>query len=163
MRTVTRFQVLLHDNFHSDGKKAILLTNWTVIPLHNALPCFQKCLAIRCTMNPVGTQRWLNVISTLCNVDSVVSTLVMYTTVFAQVRIISSFSGHAIPVRLAGGSVRCASDWWSGGRRFDLRRVRKHSLVEIDLEIFSTFIFSHPLIQVGQFLAKGCAQYWLTA
>ena len=35
-----------------------------------------------------------------------------------------------------------------------------------DHEILSTVILSHPLIQEGQlsfFLAKECAQYWLTA
>ena len=32
-----------------------------------------------------------------------------------------------------------------------------------DHEIFSTIILSLPLIQEGQFLAKECAQYWLTA
>ena len=46
-----------------------------------------------------------------------------------------------------GGSVGCASDWVSGGRRFDPRRVRKHSFVEIDHELFSTIILSLPLIQ----------------
>ena len=35
-------------------------------------------------------------------------------------------------------SVGCASDWWSGGRGFDPRRVRQHSMVQIDHEIFST-------------------------
>ena len=36
--------------------------------------------------------------------------------------------------------------------------------MEIDREIFSTVILSLPLIQKGscQFLAKECAQYWLT-
>ena len=62
-----------------------------------------------------------------------------------------------------GYSVWCASDWWSGGRRFDPRRVRQHSFIEIDNEIFSTVIFSLPLIQVGQskFLAKEYAQVLL--
>ena len=39
---------------------------------------------------------------------------------------------------------------------------RQHSFLEIDHEIFSTVILSCPLIQEGQFLAKECAQYWLT-
>ena len=57
------------------------------------------------------------------------------------------------------------SDWRPGGRRFNPRRGRQHSFVEIDHEIFSTVILSLPLIQEGhcQFLAKECAQYWLTA
>ena len=57
------------------------------------------------------------------------------------------------------------SDWRPGGRGFIPRRGRQHSFVEIDREIFSTVILSLPLIQEGscQFLAKECAQYWLTA
>ena len=62
------------------------------------------------------------------------------------------------------------SDWRPGGRGFNPRRGRQHSLVEIDHEIFSTVILSLPLIQEGQlsvsscqFLAKECAQYWFTA
>ena len=37
---------------------------------------------------------------------------------------------------------------------------RQHSFMEIDHEIFSTVIFSLYLIQ--KFLAKECAQSWLT-
>ena len=57
------------------------------------------------------------------------------------------------------------SDWRPGGRGFNPRRGRQHCFVEIDHEIFSTVILSLPLIQEGscQFLAKECAQYWLTA
>ena len=57
------------------------------------------------------------------------------------------------------------SDLRPGGRGFNPRRGRQHSFVEIDLEIFSTVILSLPLIKKGscQFLAKECAQYWLTA
>ena len=40
-------------------------------------------------------------------------------------------------------------------RRFDPRRARQHSLVEIDHEIFSTFILSFPLIQEGQLSISG--------
>ena len=61
------------------------------------------------------------------------------------------------------GSVGCAFDWRPGGRGFDPRRGRQHSCVEIDHEIFSTVILSLALIEEGQFLAKECAQYWLTA
>ena len=43
--------------------------------------------------------------------------------------------------------------------------ARQHSFVEIDHEIFPMAILSLLLIQEGQwlFLAKECAQYWLTA
>ena len=71
---------------------------------------------------------------------------------------------HALIAGL-GGSVGCASDWRPGGRGLDPHQGRQHSFVEIDHEIFSTVI-SLPLIQKNgscQFLAKECAQYWLTA
>ena len=57
------------------------------------------------------------------------------------------------------------SDWRPGGRGFNPRRGRQHSFVEMDHEIFSTVIHSLPLIQERQFqfLAKECAEYWLTA
>ena len=42
-----------------------------------------------------------------------------------------------------------------GGLGFDLRRVRQHSDVEIDHEIFSTVILSHPLMQEGQLSVSG--------
>ena len=64
------------------------------------------------------------------------------------------------------GSVGCASDWRPGGRGFDPRRGRQHSFVAIDHEIFSVVILSLPLRfkkSSCQFLAKECAQYWLTA
>ena len=38
------------------------------------------------------------------------------------------------------------SDWRPGGPGFNPRRGRQHSYVEIDHEIFSTVILSHPLI-----------------
>ena len=47
-----------------------------------------------------------------------------------------------------GGSVGCKSDWWSVGHRFDCRKVRQHSLVEMDHEIFS-MILSFLLILEG--------------
>ena len=47
------------------------------------------------------------------------------------------------------------SDWRPGGRGFNPRRGRQHSFVEIDHEIFSTVILSHPLIQEGQFSVSG--------
>ena len=59
---------------------------------------------------------------------------------------------HNLFIKLAstGGSTECASNWWSGGCRFDPRRVQQHSFMEIDHEIFSTVILSLPLIQEGQ-------------
>ena len=47
------------------------------------------------------------------------------------------------------------SDWRLGGRRFNPRRDRQHSFVEIDREIFSTVILSLPLIQEGQLSVSG--------
>ena len=58
------------------------------------------------------------------------------------------------------------SDWRPGGRGFHPRRGRQHSFMEIDHEIFSTVILSpFRWFKKGscQFLAKECAQYWLTA
>ena len=48
-----------------------------------------------------------------------------------------------------------SSDWRPGGRGFNTRRGRQHSLVEIDREIFSTVILSLPLIQEGQLSVSG--------
>ena len=48
-----------------------------------------------------------------------------------------------------GGSVGCASDWRPGGHRFCSLRVRQHSFMVIDHEIFSTVFLSLPLIQEG--------------
>ena len=42
------------------------------------------------------------------------------------------------------------SDWRPGGCRFNPRRGRQHSFMEIDREMFSTVILSLPLIQEGQ-------------
>ena len=50
------------------------------------------------------------------------------------------------------------SDWRPGGRgfnRFNPRRGRQHSFVEIDHEILSTVILSLPLIQEGQLSVSG--------
>ena len=47
------------------------------------------------------------------------------------------------------------SDWRPGGCRFNPHRVRQHSFVEIDCEIFSTVILSLPLIQEGQLSVSG--------
>ena len=47
------------------------------------------------------------------------------------------------------------SDWRPGGRGFNPHRGLQHSFVEIDHEIFSTFILSLPLIQEGQLSVSG--------
>ena len=47
------------------------------------------------------------------------------------------------------------SDWRPGDHRFNPRRVRQHSFMEIDHEIFSTVILSLPLIQEGQLSVSG--------
>ena len=47
------------------------------------------------------------------------------------------------------------SDWRPGGRGFNPSRGQEHSFVEIDHEIFSTVILSHPLIQEGQLSVSG--------
>ena len=47
------------------------------------------------------------------------------------------------------------SDWRSGGCGFNPCRVRQHSFVEIDHEIYSTVILSLPLIQEGQLSVSG--------
>ena len=47
------------------------------------------------------------------------------------------------------------SDWRPDGRRFNPRRGRQHSFVEIDREIFSTVILSLLLIQEGQLSVSG--------
>ena len=47
------------------------------------------------------------------------------------------------------------SDWRPGGRGFNPCLDRQHSFVEIDHEIFSTVIFSLPLIQKGQLSVSG--------
>ena len=52
-----------------------------------------------------------------------------------------------------------SSDWRPGGRGFNPRRGRQHSLVEIDHEIFSTVILSLPLIQEGQLPVSGERMY----
>ena len=41
-------------------------------------------------------------------------------------------------------------DWRPGAHRFNPRRGRQYSFVEIDREIFSKVILSLPLIQEGQ-------------
>ena len=57
----------------------------------------------------------------------------------------------------------CESGWWSGGQGFDPHRVRQHSFLEIDHEIFSTLILSFPLIQERLIWRENVHKYWLTA
>ena len=47
------------------------------------------------------------------------------------------------------------SVWRPGGRGFNPRRGRQHTIVEIDHKIFSTVILSLPLIQEGQLSVSG--------
>ena len=54
-----------------------------------------------------------------------------------------------------GGSIRCVSDWWSGGSMFDPGWVQQHSFVKIDHEIFATIILSLLQIQEGQLSVFG--------
>ena len=48
-----------------------------------------------------------------------------------------------------------ASDWWSGVFGIDPRRVRRHSFMKVDHEMFCTFILSVPLIQEEQVPVSG--------
>ena len=80
------------------------------------------------------------------------------------VRWLISFHIHC--VKLASvAQLDAPSNWRPGGCGVNPCRGRQHSFMEIDQEIFSTVILSLSLIQEGscQFLAKECAQYWLTA
>ena len=63
------------------------------------------------------------------------------------------FHGEIRPASVAQLDV--PSDWRPGGRGFNPRRGRQHSIVEIDHEIFSTVILSLPLIQEGQLSVSG--------
>ena len=54
-----------------------------------------------------------------------------------------------------GGSVGCASDWWSGGCEFEPRPVGNILSLRFDHEIFSTVIPFLPLIQEGQLSVSG--------
>ena len=60
---------------------------------------------------------------------------------------------RALPASVAQLNVQ--SDWRPGGRGFNPRRGRQHSFVEIDHEIFSTVVFSRPLIQEGHLSVSG--------
>ena len=67
----------------------------------------------------------------------------------------NSYTSTIINEASLGGSVRCAYNWCSGGCRFNPHQTRQHSFVEIYHEIFSTVIFSLPLIQEGQLSVFG--------
>ena len=54
-----------------------------------------------------------------------------------------------------GGSVGCAVRLETRRSRFNPRRARQHSFVEIDHEIFYTVILSLPLIQEGRLSVSG--------
>ena len=73
-------------------------------------------------------------------------------------------SSHKTLVPALVAQLDALSDWRPGGPGINPRRGRQHFFVEADHEIFSTVILSLSLIQEGQcqFLAKECAQYWLT-
>ena len=60
---------------------------------------------------------------------------------------------NSVPAPVA--QLDAPSDWRPGGRGFNPRRVRQHSFVEIDHEIFSMVILSLPLIQEGQLSVSG--------
>ena len=71
---------------------------------------------------------------------------------------------HVIDIAAChGGSIGCLSDCHGDQEVVsDPCRVGNILSWRFDHEIFSMVILSLPLIQEGQFLAKECAQYWLT-
>ena len=67
----------------------------------------------------------------------------------AKVKVTRTFSTKKLD------NLDAPSDWRPEGRGFNPRRGRQHSFVEIDHEIFSTFILPLPLIQEGQLSVSG--------
>ena len=63
--------------------------------------------------------------------------------------------GYLIQLPASVAQLDAPSDWRPGGRGFNPRRGWQHSFVEIDHEMFSTFILSLPLIQEGQLSVSG--------
>ena len=63
---------------------------------------------------------------------------------------LSSEKGFTLKGRASVAQLDAPSDW-----RFNPRRGRQQSFVEIDHEIFSTVILSLPLIQEGQLSVSG--------
>ena len=74
---------------------------------------------------------------------------------------IEHYSYPCYPASVA--QLDASSDWRPGGRRFNPHRGRQHSYVEIDHEMRSFSPFRWFKKGSCQFLAKECAQYWLTA
>ena len=97
--------------------------------LHTKLPCY------------ICVQLYANVTHYHCHV------LRMRTTV--------RICNNILRIRTCDIHILTPSDWRPGGRRFNPRRGRQHSFVEIDHEIFSTVILSLPLIQEGQLSVSG--------
>ena len=60
-----------------------------------------------------------------------------------------------ISIKASVAQMDALSDWRPGGHRFNPRRGRQYSFMEIDHEIFSTVILSLPLIQEGLLSVSG--------
>ena len=80
-------------------------------------------------------------------------TVVIYVSAVSQRPQKETTEGISEPAPVA--QLDAPSDWRPGGRGFNPRWGRQHSFVEIDHEIFSTFILSLPLIQEGQLSVSG--------
>ena len=72
-----------------------------------------------------------------------------------NIRILYIESAKTVNEPASVAQLDAPSDWRPGGRGFNPRRGRQHSFMEIDHEIFSTFILSLPLIQEGQLSVSG--------
>ena len=68
------------------------------------------------------------------------------------------FKSISLPVKASVAQLDALSDCRPGGRRFNPRRGRQHSFVEIDHEIFSTVILSLPLIQI--YRRRAVVSFW---
>ena len=62
---------------------------------------------------------------------------------------------HELHMPASVAQLDAPSDWRPGGRGFNPRRGRQHSVVEIDHEIFSRVVLSFPLIHEGQLSVSG--------
>ena len=71
--------------------------------------------------------------------------------------VVGLIPGRFIPKTLPASVAQldAPSDWRPGCRKFNPRRGRQYSFVEIDHEIFSMVILSLPLIQEGQLSVSG--------
>ena len=74
---------------------------------------------------------------------------------FLAIPIPSRFPSTPLVLPASVAQLDAPSNWRPGGRRFNPRRVRQHSFLEIDREIFSVVILSLPLIQEGQLSVSG--------